>query len=704
VPLWVSFPLHLLRQYRRRIFILSTVVLALAALSALQLWTVRRHLVQGSDDLHAVAAVIKSPASLRNPAARQSIRATLVMAQLDFARARSELRFSAPVLDHLGWLPILGPRLASASPAADAAFHSTNAAIDLVDGLAPVWPAASPTQGRGGGTHATGTIYQRPLLARLALALQASHSDFVDAQREANAAAAALAHLPSQSGDQTLDKARARLGRDLPLLQQASAWLILAPDLMGARKPARYLFMWQNPRELRATGGFLGESDFITLSNGHISSHFVGRAPPHEISSVLLPLPEAYYTNEAYWILCDSNWSPDFPLSARLERWFYGEDTGRWADGVINFLDTATPDILHAVGPVYLPEYRLWVDAAHVQALAQHYVNGKYWGPLNHGASPDTLRKQFVNATMKAILRRVQALPVERWPDLAAALAHAIARGDIFLYHRSPSAEAAIQAGGADGSILHTAGDYLFVVDDNRSYSKLNPYVHESASYDVRIMPSSWLDAKLTIRYHVDPSPANLQGYGPGYGLFGTKHDYQDFLRVYVPPGAVLRGMSGVEQWAPAPAYGLTQFAGRLLVRAGQSATVTITYRLPPSVLAASDFGSYRLTVQRQSGANLTSLQVRIHGRSGITIEPPGGRPASLFETALALSRQTRLNLALHGVAPLSAAPTVCCVSTTPVGASPCGCPPGRPPPHAATAFSDPYVPYAYLRDPRHPL
>ena len=650
----------LARHERRRIplaVFLAAGALALVMAAVLQLWTARQHVLQGSRDLHAAAGVLRAPLSLRDAAVRRRVRASLVLAQLEFASARTELGPSAPLLDHLGWVPAVGGRLASASPAADAAYYSTGAALHLADGLSAVWPAAVD--------HTSG----KPLLERLALALQQGHAEFGAAQQDANGAARALAVLPSQSGDRTLERESARLRRDLPLLQQASTWLGLAPALMGARQPSHYLFAWENPAELRATGGFLGASEFLTVSDGHIAGHFVGRAPPHEITSVLVPLPEALYTNETYWILCDSNWSPDFPLTARLERWFYGEDTGRWADGVIDFVDTATPDILRAVGPVYLPEYRRWVDAANVVALANHYVNGRYWGPLQHGALADTLRKQFFHDAMRAVLRRVQTMPLHRWPLLGASLDGAVTRGDIVLYHRRPAVEAAIKAMGADGRILHPAGDFLYIVDDNRSYSKLNPYVRESASYQVRIQPGGWLDATLTLRYHVNQSPASLEGFGPAYGQIGTKHDYQDFLRVYVPPGAVLRRTWGLDRWAPASAYGLTQLAGRLLVRQGHSLTVRIAYRLPPSVLAASNFTSYHLTIQRQPGANLTRLQVRVRA--------PGQR----FQADLPLQRYTYLRLALRSAIPPTSVPLL-----------------------ARAPSSDPYVPFDYLRDPRHAL
>ncbi|MBV9279113.1 MAG: DUF4012 domain-containing protein, partial [Chloroflexi bacterium] len=594
----------LFRARRPRLRVLAVLALGIVAVAVLQLWMARYHLLRGTRELTAASRLLGSPLRARDPAVREGLRRQLLAARGEFVSARMDLAPWTPLLDHLGWVPLAGEQLVAARPGADTAFYVADAALDLVDGLSPVWPAlandtgaccasgtgqaggcdaggqgrrgrtgtepqslrgpcgcqtngiAGQTSGRAasrGGPYATRSMSRRgrgapvsgrvaakagrPLLARLAAALQAGHDQFLAAGEDADRAARALRLLPRHSGNATLDRAAARLRRQLPLLRQASFWLSLAPRLLGAGRPARYLLAWQNPAELRATGGFIGASNFITIRDGQISNHFVGRAPPHEIRSALLPLPEAMYTNETYWIFADSNWSPNFPLSARLERWFYGEDTGLWADAVIDMVDTATPEVLGAAGPIYLPEYRLWVDASNLNALAQRYVNGRYWGPAQRGAPPDTLRKQFLAATLKALLHRIQTLPPDRWPAMLSVLRRLVARGDILLYHRDPATEAAIRDSGADGGLGYSGGDFLYVVDDNRSYNKLNPYVRETASYQVRILPDLEMEDILTLHYHVDPSPANLEGYGPAYGEWGSKHDYQDFLRVYVPPG-----------------------------------------------------------------------------------------------------------------------------------------------------------------------
>jgi len=633
--------------------------------ASFQVLAARRHVLLGTHDLRASAKAIGSLSHRQDPATRETVRADLVSAQREFASARSDLQLWSPVLNHLGWVPMVGGQLASASAATEASLYASSAMLHLFDGLAPVWPAVVG--------HASGT----PLSVRIVAPLQAGHGEFLSAFRDVDRASQALDRLPRNSGNTRFDGAAAQLRENLPTLRVASMWLAAAPMILGAQTPGRYLLVLQDPAELRATGGFIGAAGFVRIYQGSLTTAFTGSALWHEIASVVTPLPEALYTPEAYWTFRDSNWSPHFPLSARLERWFYGEDTGHWADGVINFVDTAAPDILAAVGPVYLPPYHRWVNAGNVAAVAQQYVNGLFKGPSQQG-SADTVRKQFFGWVMIASLRRLQTLPLHRWPALGAALARAIARRDIVVYDRRAAVQSVIRASGADGSMVHSAGDFLYVVDDNRSYNKVNPYVHEWAAYNVKIAPNLSLDVTLRVYYHVAPSPRDLEGFGPGSGLWGTKHDYQDFLRVYAPHGAKLQHMSGLQPWAPAPAYGLTQFAGRVLVRSGQTATVTIKYSIPANIFSARDFRRYSLTVQRQPGTNLSSLKVSIRGAGDITLGP---RRARSFDRSLGLDRDAHLRLEIHGASePL--------IVRLPYRHGP----------------ADPYVPFGYIRDPRHPL
>jgi Protein of unknown function (DUF4012) len=653
-------------RLRRRVVTLGVMtIIALGALASFQVLSARSQLVAGSRELSDASALLHPAARLRDTTVPHELRAKLVQAEGNFGDARSNLWLWSPLLDRLGWVPHYGSQLEAASPAADTAYYTTRSAVELVDGLMPAWLALAHPRGRG------------RLLRQLAPLLEAGHGRFLASTDDADRAARALQRLPRRTGNGALDNASARVRSTLPGLRVGSRWLAVAPVVLGTGTPSHYLIILQNPAELRATGGFIGAADYVTLRDGAMRSAFVGSTLPHEIDSVSAPLPETLYTAESTWLFRDSNWSPDFPLSARLARWFYGEDTGNWSNGVIGLVDTGIRRFLGVTGPIYVGAFHQWVDAGNVDRLAEQYVHGSYHGSSRAGTS-DTVRKQFLARVAAVLLNRIQSMPPDRWPALTQALGEAAAAREIQVYDRRPAVESTIRMSATDGGLRSGPGDFLAVVDDNRSYNKINPFIHEWAQYQVDIRPDLGLEVKLAIHYYNAPSPSSLDGAGPFFGLLAGKHEYQDFVRVFVPAGAQLTAVSGVDKWAPAPAYGLTQLAGRFLLQEGRRKTVTFRYRLPANVFSHDHFKQYVLTVRHQPGGNLRSVRVVVRGMNGVSI---GSGPATRVARVLQVHRDVRLEL------PVSS-------GTQPRVRSL----PGQ------TGPVDPYVPFSYMHDPRHPL
>jgi len=591
---------------------------ATAAFTAIRLDEARSALAQGGKDLNASRAALQGAAYLDMTGKNQKLMTTILRARRSFKAARTDLAPLHPFLPRLGWIPRFGPQLAAAVPVSDAAYYSADAAVRLLRAVAAIDRAV-----RRPGSD--------PLSVRIVPALRGRAGRLNGARSDLRIARAAVDTVPAATGNSQLDRAVTQLRAALPAAQGGADWLAAMPILLGVNRPDHLLLAWQDWKELRATGGFIAAADYLTVDRGKLSEAFSSSALPNEIS-VPAPLPEAMYTSEGSWLFRDSNWSPDFRLSAQLESWFYARDTGRQADGVIDFSNGAVQALLAATGPVYLPAYRQTVTARNANALSERYANGAYHGPQE--LPGDNERKQFIGDLTAAILARIQTLPPARWPALGKALARAIQQGSILMEDSRPVVAGAIADAGAQGAIMQSRGDYLYIVDDNRSYSRLNPYVRESARYHVDLKSSI---ATLWLRYHVAPSPASIEGVGPMFGSEGNKHDYQDFLRVYVPAGSKLLASFGLARWAPDQVYGHTQLAGRVYVPEGQTRTVTLRYRLPATATA----GPYSLTIQRQPEGNLHSVHVTVTRRATIdrhlvarlrsatTIIGPGARNAA---------------------------------------------------------------------------
>ena len=633
-------------------FICGAFLLLAVLIAAIQMVWARHHLLAGAANLNAAITTVKSPAELENPVARNRAIRDLRLARSDFARARSDLAVLAPVLASLDGLPRYGSVLAAAAPASASAYFATSSALDIVGGAHRLWPALN---------H-----HRRPLLVRLASALRGSSTDFAQAQSDAAQGISSLIGVPAKLSYQGLQSDIAKLRRDLPRLRAAAAWLQLMPTILGQAGRQRYLFCWENSTEIRPSGGFLGAVDLVSLRHGAMTKRFSGSAiEAYRRPVVRLPIPEAVTTLETNWIFRDSNVSPNFPLSARLERWFYQKDTGVAASGVVDFVDQGVPDLLSATGPIYLKQYHLAVNSHNAVALANRFASVNpvpYRGPRPPGTAGnlDTYRKQFLGFEFAAILHRLQSLPASRWAALGRAMELAIQRKDILIWSPNPKVEHAITLSGADGSIHHAPGDFLYVVDDNRSYNKIGPYVHESARYEADLVQGGWVDSTLTLKYHLDPSPDWVEGFGPGLGALGNKHQFRDFVRVLVPPGAVVQPVPGLDQALPLgfvgrseaglSAYGLTQISGWFTMNPGQTKTIRISYEVPANDFSFDHFRRYQLTVVRQPGTRLGGISVRIQAVGGVRLEHAAGRLMSFYRTWLPLTGDRSLSLRTQGV------------------------------------------------------
>lgn len=609
---------------RRRRLILGTVMvmLAVALVAVVQLFIAWRSLSAASSHLSAALALSRDGQLLTRTDTRQTVARDVASGRDGFDTAKLNLWLWNPILNRLGWVPGVGGELASAYILADTGSESATGAVDLLAGLEPVWSGFGRHRGPSG------------LMARLAPGLARGATHFGEAARHFDRAMAHLRGVPPAVGSASLNAKINRLRRALPVLKGASLWLSVAPTILGDGSPSRILLVWENPAQIRPTGGFIPAADYISIVRGRITTRTFGSYFANQ-PYVPLPAPLSIYTGEGSFLFEDSNWSPDFPLSARYERWMFGLSTGKLAPMIVNVSGAAS--ILAATGPIYVPRYHRWVNSRDVGYWIEYY-HLRYVRHLQPNAS-DTKSQRFLADLFRAILDHLSGLSAPGLVRLANGFHQAIAAQNILMYDRDPAVEQAIQAVGAAGGIGPSRHDSLLVVDDNLSYNKINPYISETATYDVTIRPDLSASAILRLRYHNRRSPANLYGAGP---FFTRKvvHSYQDWIRVYIPPGARVTSESGLSGcstsgaqgcfWSPRPAYGMTELGQDLLLPEYATRVATFRYRLPPAIFQARGAGRYILTVRRQPSSNLRSILLRVHVASGMSVSRAGRRTWAL--------------------------------------------------------------------------
>ena len=533
----------------------------------------------------------------------QSLRDRMSVAGIGFGLARLCWWPWRPLSDALAAVVPPARAVAQVGPLLDLAAGGSAAAVHALDGALPALSTLQSGHSTGAGSS---TEPGARLLAGLIQGqgpLRTAMADFATVERDATAINTAALPGPLRT---RLDPVL----RSLPLADASLRAALAMPDLLGATRPRLYLLVPENPLDLRATGGFVGTVALLQADHGRLtlvdqqSSTEVddNGAKTNRTSYIPPSLPLLTYQHLANWFYRDANWSPDFPTTAALLRYFYGLGQPRHIDGVIAFDSSLVPALLRITGPITVtdptpPHDVVTLTADNAVATLQARVND---------AATGTLNKTFASAVYSAVFKGVRTLHGSQLTPAARVVRLALEGRHLLLWVPDPSVAPLLARQRWDGAIDPTRADYLYVVDTNVHYNKINNHVQEGLSYHAVVAADRSLRSTVTITYTNGTTAQNI--VKPENNTL-----YEDFVRIYVPLGSRLTATSGLTQvWAPRRDHDKTVFAGYLRVPSLASATVTFTYIVPPNALL--DSTTYSLTVQKQPGRADLPFQADLRG------------------------------------------------------------------------------------------
>lgn len=404
--------------------------------------------------------------------------------------------------------------------------------------------------------------------------------------------------------------------------------------IFGGKGERHYLLVFQNPAELRPTGGFMGTFAVLDVKDGAIAKLEIppggtydlqGQLPDYSIP----PLPLTLSNNR--WEFQDANWYPDFPASAQKILWFYRQARNREMDGVIAINSTVLERILGILGPVSDESRNLTLSSDDALATIQQIVEE---GPEKKINKP----KQVIADLAPQILARMQGSGQNMLLPLLQNFSEALEQKEIQAYFTDPDAQSAVKALGWSGAIAsaNSSTDYLFVVNTNIQGQKSDAEIKQTISHEADVdKDGNIIDTVVVTREH--------------NGVAGEKFYGQtniDYLRIYAPEGSTLISAEGFswpdeknfrapDSWAlpdndlrlretevgtdPSSGtsisnqFGKTAFGNWVVTEPGQTSLVKLTYRLPFKIstvesgsiwdkTTSSELAKYSLLVQKQSG------------------------------------------------------------------------------------------------------
>lgn len=309
-------------------------------------------------------------------------------------------------------------------------------------------------------------------------------------------------------------------------------------DFLGASTDKRYLLIFQNNSELRASGGFIGSFALIDFSKGEIKNIEVPGGGSYDTEAGFLKkvkAPEPLSLVRSDWHFWDANWWPDWPATARKLAWFYENSDGSTVDGVISFTPAVIEELLRIIGPIDLSEkYGLIFNADNFWLETQKLAEQK----------PDVTRepKKIIGDLMNKIIEELpKRLTKDNLAPLFKAIEESLAGKNILFYFTDEILQAKADALGWSGRIKNTSGDYLSVINSNIAGGKSDRKIKQEIIHQAEIQPDGSIIDNLTIRRTHEAVKRE-----PFSGVRNV-----NWLRVYVPLGSELieaRGFKPVDK------------------------------------------------------------------------------------------------------------------------------------------------------------
>ena len=421
---------------RRRVWwlVVAAVLLVLLGLAAWIGWKGSVAYVGLRD---AQGAATKARDAISKGDAIEAVRQLTAMSE---SLERSRGATADPVWGAASSVPWLGPNLRAVT-------DLTGALDDLTrDGVTPVADIAA-TVASGGLAPEDGRIDLAPLLAAGPELQRAADAGERAAAELATIDSGALLPLVAEQ----VDVVRAEVTEVASALRTGARVAELLPPMLGADGERRYLALFLNSAELRATGGLVGALAIITADDGVLTmaATRAGTDLPR-LDEPILPLTPA--EREVHGvslgrIIQNVALTPDFPRTAELAAAMWEADTGEKLDGVLATDVPALAKILAGTGPVTTAdETRLEAGNVVDELLHQPYLRFK--------------RQARADAFFADAAGRVFAKIVAGDGDLSAVidgLATASGEGRVLVWSTRAEEQDGLRAAGLSGAFLSGA-------------------------------------------------------------------------------------------------------------------------------------------------------------------------------------------------------------------------------------------------------
>jgi hypothetical protein len=204
-------------------------------------------------------------------------------------------------------------------------------------------------------------------------------------------------------------------------------------------------------------------------------------------------------------------------------------------------------------------------------------------------------------------------------------------QGQLLMDFNNPNTQTAIKEIRWDGAVHPGGSNYLYLVDSNVGFTRVDSVIQRSLAYQVDLIELSHPTGEVTLTYQPtgsgDVACKQEINYGNGNYQDMQQRCFLDYWRVYVPGGSellastaqavsvdvLLNGLdwSGQIESLPCEA-GRQVFAGLLMLPPSRSANIFISYYLPLSIVQPEDTNLYEYVLRVQVQPGLEGLPFKL--------------------------------------------------------------------------------------------
>lgn len=319
----------------------------------------------------------------------------------------------------------------------------------------------------------------------------------------------------------------------LPKLIKANEVLLAvsrdSKDLLGFEEPKKVLVLFQNPYEIRPTGGFIGSYGVVEISKGKIISiridDIYNPDGQIDVKRVNVAPPEyiKYFLKEDKLYIRNANFSSDFPTSARTINELFDKSIQEKFQTVVAIDTKFIEKFLSTYGDIYLNSYEETITSENFVERAQFHSEFNYQPGVSE-------KKSFLTSLGSKILEKLMASKPEELTPFIDSLYSLLESKNFQIYTELPFLSRTLSNLEWDGSNITTKGDFLKIVNSNYGGNKVNYLTENKYNYAIRSMTRDGvLRGSLTLEYK-NKAKDKAWPYG----------NFINYIKVLTPTGSKL--------------------------------------------------------------------------------------------------------------------------------------------------------------------